>query len=246
MNFSIRFQISVFADASAIDSGSRSFMKMANAFDKQEIVPAAIQELMPNGKTAQRLSISPRESGISINILHNRVDAVWPSLVPDGNEQEMSLNDFIEKAVDALSRIFDAYFLTGSRLALICEFVHNPESDKLGGIRNRLNPVFSESLLGGSRLEWATRQVFRTDSSFNSEQLNIAMEFSEAKGEMVIGNKSIPINGVRRQIDVNTLHENATVRFAPESLREFCEEALSIILRLDRDFDNLTRGGGSE
>ena len=236
MDFPIRFQVSMFADASSIDSGSRSFMKMADAFKDQEIVPATIQEVMPNGHTAQRLSVTPRGSDISVNILHNRLDAIWPPLVPDGSTRKIDLEEFLGKAIDSISKISEAYFLKGNRLALVCEYIYNCGPENSSAIRDKINPNLYQSLNSGERLEWVTRQVVRVEKILESEPLNFSVEFSEAKGEMFEGGRAIAIEGIRRHIDINTLRENTTPRFFPGSLAEFCEEAKSMLSKKNDTF----------
>ncbi len=222
----IVYRLSCFADYSQIKYNNTDVIAVLKAFDKVELTPRAVQEIVPLGGVSSRMQFTGQGESLSINIAGDRIDVQITAKEKRGfNDKEVELveSNLKEYMAKVLS-IFGDRIPLPYRLAWFTSFVYfELSSDEKASYRNKfLQEIdfFKENRLDDISVRYGARR----DLSINgvAERFNILTTINEYVSMFGIENE---IDGFQIDYDINTWQGNRKNRFKLEDIYAFISEA---------------------
>lgn len=181
--------------------------------------------------TIPNLAFITPDQQYNITILNERIDVTYFKI----NDADISLEDFYEFAIKALSAIIECSGVISNRLAMniqqVCEMKSSSALDSKGKALLKCAPYYADREFS----EWSMRTNSQVGVQINEskEELNVITEVSS--GRNVIGQKDV----VLFHIDINTLSQNQNMRFGKGELNLFVQRAKSIAMPLIKEVERL-------
>ena len=238
MSVALNYQLSIFGKYSITPTPEivTSLMTDINKATGELFLPNIInsqQIEIPSNRisTISNLAFTTQDQKFSIALMNERIDVSYNRVV----STEISINDFYSLAEKALSAIMSNANLMSNRLAVnIQMLVEIQNADQLNVLGSTL--IKSADYYGDKTLcEWSTRVNSKSTISISGkdEGINTITDISTAQS--IQGQKP----GLLYHIDINTLPQNAGMRFDNSALRPFIDGVIPIATQIIHDVERL-------
>lgn len=239
MAITINYQLSVFGKYSITPTPGNVTMLM-NAINQatgEMFLPNLIsgqQVEIPTNRitTISNLGYITQNQKFNISILNERIDIGYNRI----DDNELSVSEFYDFAVKALSAIMDTCHLQSRRLAANIQVLANSLSvDQIASMGKKV--ITSAAYYADKPLlEWSTRMNSESIIRINGveEKLNTILNITTAKTAATIQTALI------YHLDINTLAQLTEQRFNAASLSEFVTGVIPIVNTIFDDVERLT------
>lgn len=231
------YKISAFGDFSDIKPTSENMMFLLENFKEYGLIPTLTTEYnitasidsskAPVQNQIQRMALLSNDNTEQIMIGTNRIDYVITA-DSDMRFSEENFEEFNEKINNAFSKIFQNFDKKSNRIALNTEsLVVNLSDQEIAKFMSKFsNPL---RLYQNELDEWNTHLMIRCDKEIEREEkINVITNISKIVYNKLIDEESIPNIGFLLQMDINTIAENTTQRFAADHIQKFASVACNL------------------
>lgn len=242
----IRSQSVIFGDFSNYRIDSKSIYDLMGKLKNYEVIPNVIDEIqidikdsMPVQKNVKRVQLNSIKDKLNINILQNNIVInAMPNIDIKSESTFIDIEKFIKDTKDIFAILLEIINVKANRVSLITTYLDDSDLIKQYEKYNKPGDFFKEKDV----FEWNIRRVVRENISIlSNEEINIVYNIIRANG-IISSNIPTPINtsydGVLKEIDINTIPENANFRMDSKFIDSFYDIALSKkseIERMDED-----------
>ncbi len=232
-DLSMRYQATLFLDASNISAEGANVVKLMNAFMHSNLImlPGTVNELTPIG-VVQRMRFASPEGNLEINIATNRIDVYTNNMKfpEDGIE---SLEEFCATAIKCFAIIASEFPRKANRLALVEQtFLGEMNEDNFAQAYAALfkAPDFYKNK---EAFEWVNRVAIKETHKIEEapELFHIISTTSRLRGEVKSPNGFVKFERIMIETDVNTSPDNTDTRFNPDSWDDFAKKAIELNMK---------------
>lgn len=224
----LNYQYTLFGEFSDLKPENPDIIiKLMTIFKEEKFMPASFQEFNMNTmppKMDNRISLINKD-GVTLNIGNNRIDLII-AYNEQGKYMDMKIEEITNKAIELLSSLLDAFGKTCNRLALnTMGILSSEDSKKIIEKYNNVNQIVSY-YNENKPYEWNQRLVAKKEFSSINEDINLITSLSKTKGQLSNNNKTILVDGIMIQFDINTLPDKLNYRFGKDEVQKFFKIAI--------------------
>lgn len=222
----LKYMVSIFCDTSDITPNASTYSKLATALG-DSYLSLTIQEMTPNGQV-NRIAMEKPELGIKILFLMNRIIIEkYPTDINDGDSIG-SFENFCDLANDIIRLLLEQFEKNSNRLSFICKYLLKKEAqDDMNIYAPKLFQFPPASYNSTNTFEWTWKMARIEENTFDShvEPMNYGTNISRIRGKLAHNGQEEEFEALDIEFDLNTMAENATLRFDKPSIISFYQHA---------------------
>jgi hypothetical protein len=223
------YNVSVFGDFSSIIPTPESVIKMTQSLSKYNMIPTTFQEIqitpLPGviSSPQDRLQMLSKDNQLTVIFGANRID-INRNAETEGGFDKNKMNDYNKIAMDILELCVDDKIrydrIALNTISILSELTRQQSEVLLKKIQPSIDYYSS---INEITLRVNKQNTLKIANNSN-ELINFILNFQRVSGQMVFGNKAIPLeNDFVVSFDLNTNPINKTQRFSSNDVLTFLE-----------------------
>ncbi|MBF8651331.1 hypothetical protein IRZ81_11010 [Pseudomonas putida] len=240
---SLKYQASVFGDFSKIVPSEETLKRCIESYFSQGWLPSNLQEFVGSKNAIEsRLALQSMRTGITINVLSNRIDFIVSPL-PGSPAATVTMQSFLTQFSNMYPQLASQFGVAVNRVGFVCDhFLKVQRHEELNIFKSKLLALDLDNFAGDSAMpvEWSVKNTSRIPSAtFDGAPINVICNFSKVTAQLADPNGQKEFETPHLSIDVNYPAENTVPSVSPDQVVNFVNEAASIESQVRLRFDEL-------